>query len=156
MLEAINFEKIKEKHGFTAADMLMCLASLIAIIVLVLPIILKQSSSHAHNEAMYRARSLSNELVSKIQDMQQPTGMRKPASKSGAFKPEGIVGIDPWGNPYHYRVLKDVYGQPTHLVVWSWGSNAKEETQNIEFGASKGEVRFQGDDLGYITSLIWR
>ena len=147
-------EKIQTKQGFTAVDMLMCIAAIIAVGFLTVPILVKRSSQHTQNEAMYRAHNLSISLARKIRSQSQNSFARGLASSAEKnISHEGIVGTDPWGNPYHYRVLKDIYGQPTHLVVWSWGSNSAQDTGEHEFKTHQGKVHFNGDDLGYIIRL---
>ncbi|HEX4923026.1 MAG TPA: hypothetical protein VFV50_03035 [Bdellovibrionales bacterium] len=62
---------------------------------------------------------------------------------------------DPWGQPYKAKFLRNPYGIPTHLVIWSPGPNGHHDTASVESSAKVGAmaVVFDGDDLGFITSV---
>lgn len=66
-----------------------------------------------------------------------------------------LTARDPWGQPYRAKFLKNPYGIPTHLVVWSPGPNGQQDTASVESSAKVGAmaVVFDGDDLGFITSV---
>lgn len=152
-----NFNKTHKKQGFTSLDTILCLSAILALAVLIVPIFAKHSSSQAQASVIAKAQKLSYEILKEVQLAQQAAnniGKRQIASSEDkSISMEGIIGTDPWGNPFHYRVLKNLYGQPTHLVVWSRGSNSRQDTSEYEFESQKGEVHFSGDDLGYILEI---
>lgn len=73
----------------------------------------------------------------------------------GPASDQGLSALDPWGNPYQAKLLRNPYGIPTHLVIWSGGPNGRPDTASVESGARIGAmaVVFDGDDIGYITSI---
>jgi len=88
-------------------------------------------------------------------------GGRKPSSILGRRATEealeGKIGIDPWGAPYSYRIIKSSSrGQKAVIVVWSSGPNQiKETTENaIQAMAGSKILSFVGDDLGVVRELI--
>jgi len=44
------------------------------------------------------------------------------------FKPEGLMGLDPWGQPYRYTIQKSGVDQ-VRVVIWSMGPNQKDDSQ---------------------------
>ncbi|MEK2643861.1 hypothetical protein [Bdellovibrio sp. BCCA] len=87
---------------------------------------------------------------------------RNPASveESKGINPEnlrstGTMGIDPWGQPYHYRILStDSLGR-VRILVWSAGPNQKIETADLdnEDAAVKEQPVYSGDDMGVLLSM---
>jgi competence protein ComGC len=157
----VNLDSLKKDqlyHGFTTVDLLTFVMTILAAIVITVPIVMKQSSKNSHEQAFKKAEEISNSLFEEVQiqvrSFEQSHEVRSIASVSSrALSWEGVVGTDPWGNPFHYRVLKDIYGRPTHLVVWSVGSNSKQDTTEYQFDSDHGIVKFAGDDVGHIRSL---
>lgn len=153
-----SLKKDQLYRGFTTIDLLTFVMTLVAAAVITVPILLKQSSERSHTIATKRAEEISKTLFEEVQlqvrSFEQGQEVRSIASVSShALSWEGVVSVDPWGNPYHYRILKDMYGRPTHLVVWSTGSNSKQDTGEYDFDATSGVVKFTGDDIGHIRSL---
>ena len=76
----------------------------------------------------------------------------------GIFQRAGVIGKDPWGQTYHYKLLKSP-GEigSSYVVVWSSGPNKEKETfgENLELdlGETVADIQFRGDDFGYIHSL---
>lgn len=78
-------------------------------------------------------------------------------SSLGVFNSFGEIGRDPWDQAFRYKVLKDEEGMPTHVVVWSYGPNGAPETPEEALRTdSEGAVRFAGDDLGYVHTVMSR
>ncbi|MCB0348394.1 MAG: hypothetical protein KDD37_06135 [Bdellovibrionales bacterium] len=153
-----GYSKSKQYQGFTTIDLLTFVATVVAAIVITVPILMKQSSKRAQDVATSKAEEISKSLFEEVQvqirSIEQSQNARSMASVSShALSWEGVVSVDPWGNPYHYRVLRDIYGKPTHLVVWSVGSNSRQDTLENDFDVISGMVKFTGDDIGYIRNL---
>ncbi|MNL21352.1 hypothetical protein D3C87_1426390 [compost metagenome] len=80
-----------------------------------------------------------------------------PASAAPAepLRTTGTMGTDPWGQPYHYRILSSSDAPKVRILVWSAGPNQKVETNALE---DEGQVlshqpSYAGDDLGVILSV---
>lgn len=67
---------------------------------------------------------------------------------------EGVMGRDPWGRPYRYKLLRSSGGQPVRILVWSEGPNERSDTRSSEFDIAlstpRGSIRFGGDDIGFV------
>ncbi|MEQ1875841.1 MAG: hypothetical protein ABL958_04285 [Bdellovibrionia bacterium] len=76
-------------------------------------------------------------------------------SRGPASEEQRLSSLDPWGKPYMARLMRNPYGIPTHLVIWSGGPNGRPDTASVESSAKVGAmaVIFDGDDLGFITSV---
>ncbi|WP_413583173.1 hypothetical protein [Bdellovibrio sp. HCB288] len=90
------------------------------------------------------------------------SGGRLPASVAPAAEPldslreTGTMGTDPWGQPYHYRVLPNAERSSNiRIVVWSSGPNSKVESKALEDENTKvtGQPSFGGDDVGVVLSM---
>lgn len=87
-------------------------------------------------------------------------GGRTPASISPEgnlenLRTTGTMGTDPWGQPYHYRILSAEKAKPMRILVWSDGPNKKSETPDLDNEAKKisGQPVFNGDDVGVVLSM---
>jgi hypothetical protein len=116
--------------------------------------------SSKKKSAIERIHKISKELAKKENFSKQSHNTlrnRGPASTSEkTMHLEGQLEKDPWLNPYSYKVLRNAYGQVTHLVVWSAGPNGSFETTEREFLPDQDgdySVRFAGDDFGEILLL---
>ncbi|MCX7978210.1 MAG: hypothetical protein N2578_04335, partial [Bdellovibrionaceae bacterium] len=81
---------------------------------------------------------------------------RGPASTASpeAEESSGLMGSDPWGRPFFYRVTRDSEGR-TWVVMWSNGPNGVLETVGLRDGVLS-EIASQpekGDDVRVILSL---
>lgn len=67
----------------------------------------------------------------------------------------GTMGTDPWGQPYHYRILSAEKSKPMRILVWSDGPNKKPETPDLDNEAKKisSQPVFSGDDVGVVLSM---
>lgn len=82
---------------------------------------------------------------------------RTPASlQADAFevRTTGFMGQDPWGQPYHYRILA-VDQKKLRVLVWSSGPDSIVQTAELE----KEDVNIQeqpiflGDDVGVVLTM---
>lgn len=82
---------------------------------------------------------------------------RGPASISAQtleIRETGTVGKDPWGEPYHYRLLSGE-GSSVRVLVWSKGPNQKIDTLDLDSETAKvaGQPVYDGDDLGVVLTV---
>ena len=66
----------------------------------------------------------------------------------------GTMGTDPWGQPYHFRILSS-NASKIRILVWSTGPNGKIETSNLddENIQLSFQPSYQGDDIGVVLSV---
>lgn len=66
----------------------------------------------------------------------------------------GTMGTDPWGEPYHYRILSSEKSK-VRILVWSAGPNQKIETADLdnEEAHIKEQPVYSGDDMGVILTV---
>ncbi len=66
------------------------------------------------------------------------------------FKPVGLMGMDPWGQPYHYSIQKSGHDQ-VRVVIWSKGPDQKDDSQS----SSSGESLFssKSDDVQIVLNI---
>ena len=85
-------------------------------------------------------------------------GGRIPASAevtSADVRDTGIMSSDPWGQPYHYKILPSEDLKSTRILVWSAGPNQKTDT-SILIDESRPVTKkpiFAGDDLGIVLTV---
>jgi len=94
--------------------------------------------------------------------LQAKKSSRTPASvaEDKAMHPEnwrstGTMGTDPWGQPFHYRILAPSAQGKVRILVWSAGPNQKVETPNLdnEEAAIHEQPVYSGDDMGVLLSM---
>lgn len=110
-------------------------------------------SSQKVNIALSDMEKISNNVLREPATVEP--GSRGIASVENPNAFEGVAGNDPWGHPYQYRVLRNAYGLPTHVMVWSKGANGSQDTADSELNHQNqmGQVQLQGDDVGYLRAL---
>lgn len=85
-------------------------------------------------------------------------GTRMPASAVAPdeFRRVGTMSLDPWGQPYQYRLLTTDPKGPMKVLVWSAGPNKTIESSHLkdeEGHLQIEQLSFMGDDLGVSLSL---
>ncbi|MGZ3774455.1 MAG: hypothetical protein ACXVCY_12950 [Pseudobdellovibrionaceae bacterium] len=85
---------------------------------------------------------------------------RGPASAQGpghsqSIRKTGTMGLDPWGQPYHYRLIPSDKAGALRILVLSAGPNKKIETVefNNEEAGLTGQPNYLGDDIGVVLSV---
>lgn len=86
---------------------------------------------------------------SEVINSRSPASMRTTGGDSLNFRDAGSIGIDPWGQPYRYKILSAA-GDQLKVQIWSAGPNKAFETRD-EPGV--GADSYTGDDVGIILSL---
>jgi len=65
------------------------------------------------------------------------------------FKPEGLMGLDPWGQPYRYIIQKAEKDQ-VRVVIWSMGPNQKDDSEE---STDKKLFSPKSDDIQIVLNL---
>ena len=150
--------KNKIKQGFSAFDLLTTILAVFIVGAITAPILFKSNQAHdlsiANSEVIELSEKITKQLLSDSGKNTQK-GSREPASVRlhSANKWEGLAGQDPWGQSYNYKVLRDAYGLPTHIVVWSKGPNGVQDTPDSQLVLNGGEISLNLDDLGYVREM---
>jgi len=104
---------------------------------------------------LHRAESLGYQLL----DSRKPSTRTPAAASEVALNhlalDQGQIGLDPWGHPYQFKLLKLKEFQKTKIVVWSLGPNGVSETtqDSLDPNRDTESLDFEGDDLGVIVSV---
>lgn len=150
--------KNKLKQGFSAFDLITTMLAVIIVCAITAPILFKSGAAHdlsvANAEAIELSEKLTKELLSQPSKNDRASS-RMPASaqNKGTFRWEGLVAKDPWGQAYSFKVLRDAYGLPTHMLVWSKGPNGVQDTPDNELQITKTGFKLRMDDLGHIKEI---
>lgn len=168
-MQAKNFKPIKSFD-------LLSMALLFAIVLGISTAIISQELSDIDrsmglSEAENLAFQLTQggfEVLSPSQMAGETRGIASASSQKGVgiknslgiFESSGSIGKDPWGQAFRYKVIRDKEGLPTHVLVWSLGPNLEQETPEKAFQSlaanSVAQLEFQGDDFGYVHSVLNR
>ena len=145
---------LKSIRGFSSFDFLTLVTSVTAVAAISGPIIHRNIQSGNLNAAERNMKKLAFEIAQIGPRPSLDPSSRAPASQ-GAADEQILTQADPWGRPYHLKYLRNSYGIPTHLVIWSLGPNGSQDTHSIESNAKGGAqaVIFEGDDVGYVTTI---
>ncbi len=143
-------KKNNKNQYFSTFDVLSVMFSLVVVVSISFTVFHKTMNRKKVDLAKFNMENLAQELMKEPVIYSQDKNLRMPASASD-------LGVDPWGSPYVFNVIKNNYGQPIYLVVMSPGPNAKLET-NLESDAQIGvshieNIRFESDDVGYVRSF---
>lgn len=157
------FKSKQQLRSFDLLSMLVLSATVLAISAV---IISRELTDIDHTMGLKEAENLASQLLHGGFEGHIPSG-REPAAIKGSnvshnkslglFQKVGQIGRDPWGQSFQYKVLRDVAGASSYLVVWSYGPNrereTKDETLNLSVGMVVADLKFAGDDFGYIHPL---
>lgn len=153
--------KINKNHELKSSSLLVLLGSVLGSLV-----IIATPWNHSMNEGksektLQRAEIVGYQIVELYREAAHaaitPSSSRGPASVgpvSGDLRKTGTMGVDPWGQAYHYRILSTDQNK-LRILVWSLGPN-----QNVDSGALDDEdaqietqPRFAGDDMGIVMNI---
>lgn len=150
--------KNKLKRGLSAFDLITTLLAVVIVCAITAPILFKSSEAHdlsvANTEAMNLSENLTKQLINDA-GKNNNNEARSPASASfsGSLKWEGLISKDPWGQSYSYKVIRDAYGLPTHVLVWSKGPNGIQDTPDNELRITENGFQMRLDDLGHLKEI---
>lgn len=120
-----------EQNRYVKSSKWMLLVGLTLLVVL---LVLTPGGRHSNESRVVRAKQNAETLGFKLtQIYNQEKKGRAPASgheaPEEAFKGEGLIGLDPWGQPYKYNVLKTDQGV-ARIVVMSDGPPKDPQSQD--------------------------
>lgn len=157
--------KNKEKQEFKSSGVLTLLGLVgISALIIATPWN-RQVQDSASENALQKAEVVGYQVVQIYREasrnqgvfLDKSSGDRMPASAAPAepLRTVGTMGTDPWGQPYHYRILSDANASKVRILVWSAGPNQKVETKALEDEdqALSHQPTYAGDDLGVILSV---
>lgn len=148
----------EQKQALSSFDIVVLVLSIFAVILISAPIIYSstglQKQKKADNESMKLGQILQNDLNSYITARSQQRRQIASATESKRGQFEGVIGEDPWGNPYFYKTQRDIYGKPQYLIIWSKGANLKQDTEDAALKLVGDKFELKGDDIGHIISLL--
>ncbi len=138
--------KNKEIQIFTTSNIVFLLLLLTLCIAIIIPLVARTKSKET--KLVYgKAESLAYQVM---QIEKSPS--RGPASEISLQKDGlGEIGIDPWGKPYYFKIMKTSADSNTKIAVWSSGPNQNNDSVLSENGTV---TQFTGDDIGVIISSI--
>lgn len=107
---------------------------LIGLSLLILMLVLAPGGRHSNESKIVRARQTAEILGDKLAQIHNlGSALRGPASEeSNSELPlhgEGLIGLDPWGQPYRYNVLNTDQGV-ARIVLMSDGPPRGSESQD--------------------------
>lgn len=143
-------------RAFSTLDTLTLIGSILVVALVIGPILSRRINQEYALEAARLAKDWSEKIP--LDEKLSVAGLGM-SSQRDVASGEGSVpkaGLDPWGRPYNFKFIRNSYGQPTYLAVWSSGPNAKDETpqgQLIMSPEGRISAQFGGDDVGHVRAL---
>src|SRR4051812_42804291 len=116
---------LKSFRGFSSFDFITLVTSVTAVAAISGPIVSRNINSERILLADREMKKQAFEIAQKTSHIHDQS--RKIASVDTAAP----AGLDPWGQPYQVNIIKNSYGLPTHVVIWSMGPNHKLDTPDI-------------------------
>jgi hypothetical protein len=151
-----------KKQGFTSFDTVMVLALGFTALGISSSIIRDSLRDDRPERAQFGAEALAHQIASggmaemKNDAQVESSTNRGPASTTSSSLNlyEGELGKDPWGQPFHYKVLRANDGRVSRILVWSNGADKNSENtfsdSDIALNLSSDDIHFKGDDVGFI------
>jgi hypothetical protein len=140
----------EQKQGFRTLS-LASLFLILAISSIALSPLWKSQNETDLKQAGIKAEALAYQVLEGRKSIS-----RGPASTSylnQLAQDEGVIGLDPWGRPYRFRIFGGGEQEPTKVLVWSMGPDGRADTEMEQMEVLKTPVPFVGDDLGVVVSL---
>lgn len=160
--------KTKEKHEFKTSGVLLLLGLVVLSAAMIAVPWNRRTQDSRVKAARQKAEVVGYQVVQIYRESIEVSvsGDTKPLGRglasvqeSNSFlqnlKNEGTMGIDPWGEPYHYRLLSSDKTGFMRVLVWSSGPNKKMETiESVsEDMVQIGQPVYSGDDIGVVLSM---
>ena len=161
------FKKDSKKQGFTTFDTVMVLALGFTALGISASIMSESLRDDRMDRARFGAETLAHQIASGGLALGEPDAknesptQRGPApvsqSEPGLGLYDGTLGKDPWGQPYHYKLIRGSDGRAARIFVWSDGADQKANTRlednDIALSGPIEKVEFSGDDVGFVYDL---
>ncbi len=133
----------KVTKNFKTTDLAVTMALLVIVFSVSGGIMTEAFQDSVANKAQAETEHIAMQMFAK--NGTEPVSMRGPASVSEDGS--SLISEDPWGLPYHYKIIKNQSGGMKVLVV-SAGPNKKLES-NLDKFDTQAQV-FGGDDIGFV------
>lgn len=169
-LNGFNLMKNETKQELKSFGVLTVLG-LLGFSVMVIAAPWKRFESNSNSEqALQKAEVVGYQVAQIFREATKPLslsvsnprspGNRIPAStesKIEGIRSVGTISMDPWGQPYHYRILSFDKNRATKILVWSTGKNKISENPSFDDESSQIHVAvkptFSGDDIGTLINV---
>ena len=150
--------KTKENQQVKIGNIL----GVIALFLILLAMVALPWGGYLNESKVLRARSkaevLGYQLVQIYQENLKKTADNLKNSRSIAsadtdmveFKPEGLMGIDPWGQPYKYTI-QQLGRDQLRVLIWSTGPNLKDDSSSGN--AQKNVSAAESDDVQIVLNI---
>ena len=137
---------MKENQQFNTIDSVSVLALVTGVVVLIGTIVSNAMTDRKEDRAKIRSEQLAMQILvggyKSLSDSKEITSERDLASAEKLdLRPDGRIGMDPWGRPYHYSMTLSEDAR-LKVFVYSYGPNGEKETME--------GFRVAGDDIGSI------
>lgn len=113
------------------------------------------SSADTQERALRRAEGLAYQILESRNPSTRGPATAVERELNHFSLDEGQIGLDPWGQPFQFKLLKFKEFKKAKIVVWSLGPNGLAETphENLDSNRNKSSPLFSGDDLGVMVSV---
>jgi type II secretory pathway pseudopilin PulG len=117
---------IDEKQGFGISSLVALFAFSLALAFILSPMV-RGSEERNREKAILQAQALAYQAAAiefkkgsllTLSDSEIP---RNPASEAGPEAVSGVLGNDPWGQAFHYRIRQE--GKENVVDIWSAGEH---------------------------------
>lgn len=167
-IQGSSLMKTKEKQELRSSNMLALLGLLVLSAVMIAVPWNRQTQDSRVHTAMQKAEVVGYQVVQIYRESikvsvsadTKPQGrglasIQEPSGFLQNLRNTGTMGVDPWGEPYHYRLLSSNKAGFMRVLVWSSGPNKKMETSELisEDVAQMGQPVYAGDDIGVVLSM---
>ena len=134
----------RNRKGFTLIEIMIVLATLVLLVAMVGPRLLKTQEKADNQIAITQIKNLEQTLdFYKVDNRSYPTteeGLKallvKPEDEAraknwtGPYLQEDALPVDPWGNPYQYEFPPTHGGSKDKPNIWSFGPDGQDATED--------------------------
>jgi hypothetical protein len=149
---------MEEKQSFTTFDTFSVVGLVLGVGLLVFSIVTNAMTSQNGVKAEIEAQRLALQIMGGGLQYTNANldsrDVRGPANiVAEGLEVRGRLGMDPWGQPYYYRVYTETDGKKS-VVVYSSGPDQRPETDESKFAINADghllNAGFLGDDIGTV------
>ena len=136
----MSIEISEEKRAFKTTSVFFLLVSFVVLGLLIFKVLAGGQKGNKTVNLQERAQVIGLQVMQIYFDQRQmmhqapaqlkTTGGRDIASVPAAevsigFPLEGVMGVDPWGNPFQYKIKEATYpGETARILIYSKGENS--------------------------------
>ena len=148
-------EKNEAKHIFSSIGIISVLLPLALCLMFLLPV-WNTGSEDQKEFTMHRAESLAYQIIEVRVGTERAPASAAESALNHLSADEGRIGLDSWGRPFRFKVLKSK-SEASKVIVWSLGPNGSSENEidssQFDLSQNNGPVSLVGDDLGIMLSI---